>query len=62
MSQFYLGDENARNVTISTIPLGRVGEEEDMGGLCLYLSSRASNFVTGTNFTTDGGFSISAKY
>ena len=38
-------------------PVGRVGNESDMAGLSLFLSSRASAFVTGSVICCDGGTS-----
>ena len=38
-----------------TIPLGRMGTEDDMGGACVYLSSRAGAWCTGVILNVDGG-------
>lgn len=38
-------------------PLGRLGEPDDMAGIAVYLSSRASAYVTGQVIAVDGGFS-----
>ncbi|CAG8778286.1 20814_t:CDS:2, partial [Racocetra persica] len=38
---------------ISDIPQGRVGNEADMAGAAIYLSSRASSWVTGTEIIVD---------
>ncbi len=38
------------------IPLGRIGEPEDMAGVVIYLSSRAGNYVSGATIPVDGGF------
>jgi NAD(P)-dependent dehydrogenase (short-subunit alcohol dehydrogenase family) len=40
---------------ISTVPLRRIGEPEDMAGVALYLGSRAGAYVTGTVIPVDGG-------
>ena len=40
------------------IPLGRVGEPQDLAGAFVFLSSSASNFVTGHNLVVDGGWTI----
>mmetsp|Transcript_19370 Transcript_19370/g.33237 ORF Transcript_19370/g.33237 Transcript_19370/m.33237 type:complete len:307 (+) Transcript_19370:32-952(+) len=40
---------------VSTIPLGRMGNEDDMGGAVLYLSSRAGSWCTGVILNVDGG-------
>jgi len=38
---------------------GRWGQPEDLAGVAVFLASRASDFVTGTSITVDGGYSIS---
>lgn len=40
------------------IPLGRIGQPEDLQGAFVFLSSQASNFVTGHNLVVDGGWTI----
>jgi NAD(P)-dependent dehydrogenase (short-subunit alcohol dehydrogenase family) len=45
-----------RTRTLSRIPLGRLGEAEDLVGMALYLLSPASNFCTGQVMYVDGGF------
>jgi NAD(P)-dependent dehydrogenase (short-subunit alcohol dehydrogenase family) len=37
------------------IPLERVGSEEDMAGVVLFLASRAGSYIDGTVLLTDGG-------
>ena len=39
-------------------PLGRLGNDEDLKGLALLLSSNASAFMTGQNIAVDGGAMI----
>jgi NAD(P)-dependent dehydrogenase (short-subunit alcohol dehydrogenase family) len=38
-------------------PMGRLGEADDMAGIAVFLSSRASSYVTGQIIAVDGGFS-----
>ena len=43
---------------ISTIPLGRLCEPEDVAGAALYLASDDACFITGVNLEVDGGRTI----
>jgi gluconate 5-dehydrogenase len=43
---------------LSHIPLGKFGDENMLKGAALFLSSRASDFVTGHILTVDGGSSL----
>jgi NAD(P)-dependent dehydrogenase (short-subunit alcohol dehydrogenase family) len=45
-----------RTRTLSRIPLGRLGEPEDLVGMAIYLLSPASDFCTGQVMYIDGGF------
>jgi NAD(P)-dependent dehydrogenase (short-subunit alcohol dehydrogenase family) len=37
------------------VPLRRMGDEQDMAGAILYLSSRAGAYCNGASLTVDGG-------
>jgi NAD(P)-dependent dehydrogenase (short-subunit alcohol dehydrogenase family) len=37
------------------LPLGRLGQKEDIANAVLYLCSDAANFVTGADLVVDGG-------
>ncbi|MCM8833170.1 MAG: SDR family oxidoreductase [Candidatus Omnitrophica bacterium] len=60
-NRYLLVDENG-NLTergkaiISHTPMGRFGNPEDLIGICIFLASDASIFVTGTVIPIDGGF------
>lgn len=36
--------------------LNKIGKPEDLSGVCILLSSKGSNFITGQNFIVDGGW------
>ena len=48
-------DENTYNKIVKTITQGKMGTPEDISGMALYLASDASDFITGSIFTVDGG-------
>lgn len=37
------------------VPVGRIGNEDDMAGAAIYLASRAGDFVVGETIVVDGG-------
>lgn len=41
---------------VESVPLGRIGEPEDLAGIFVYLASPASQWVTGRSFYIDGGW------
>jgi 2-dehydro-3-deoxy-D-gluconate 5-dehydrogenase len=43
---------------LARTPAGRWGTGEDMEGIAVFLSSAASNFITGTAIPVDGGYAI----
>jgi len=43
---------------VARTPAGRWGQAEDFAGVAVFLSSRASDFVTGAAIAVDGGYSI----
>jgi NAD(P)-dependent dehydrogenase (short-subunit alcohol dehydrogenase family) len=44
--------------TEAVTPLGRIGEPDDIGGIAVFLASRAGAFVTGQTIVADGGVTI----
>jgi gluconate 5-dehydrogenase len=40
------------------IPMGRLGEPEELGPLALYLASEASRYMTGATLVIDGGWTL----
>jgi NAD(P)-dependent dehydrogenase (short-subunit alcohol dehydrogenase family) len=48
-------DAEREKKTVSTIPIGRIGEPEDVAGLALLLASPAGHYIHGQNISVDGG-------
>lgn len=48
-------NEDNHNKIVKSIPQGKMGSPDDISGMALYLASEASDFVTGSIFTVDGG-------
>jgi NAD(P)-dependent dehydrogenase (short-subunit alcohol dehydrogenase family) len=53
----WMFDDNAFYMNfLKRIPIGRLGEPEDFVGTVVFLSSRASDFMTGAIIDVDGGY------
>lgn len=50
--------EPAMRRLLTLVPYGRIGEPEDVAAAVLWLASDASDYVTGTTLTVDGGMSL----
>jgi len=48
-------DDTALDDLLQRVPLRRLGSASDIAGLCIFLSSRASSYMTGAEFFVDGG-------
>lgn len=49
--------EILKSITATT-PLRRIGEPEELGGVAVFLASKAGSYVTGQAFVVDGGTTI----
>lgn len=56
MTAPFLEDEAFRADTERRIPLGRIGQPEDVVGAVVYLASPAASLVSGTSLLVDGGW------
>jgi len=55
-----LGDvvNEIKTGTAQSVPLKRMGVPEDISGIVLFLASDRSSWITGSNFTVDGGVTM----
>ena len=56
MAQPQFDPQKLMQTWVSNIPLGRVGEPEEIVGPALFLASQASSMVTGVILPVDGGY------
>lgn len=56
LTQWMFDDQGFYKNFLKRIPIGRLGEPEDFIGTVIYLSSKASDFMTGAIICMDGGY------
>ena len=56
MTKPFLEDKTFREDTLSRIPLGRLGQVEDVTGAVVFLASPAAGLITGASLLVDGGW------
>jgi len=54
-------DPNFEKAWGGVVPLGRVGEPEEMIGPAVFLASEESSYMTGQTFFVDGGWTVQGK-
>jgi NAD(P)-dependent dehydrogenase (short-subunit alcohol dehydrogenase family) len=57
MTAHIRAEEEEIRELVGRVPLARLGSPEDIVGMCIFLSSRAGAYVTGTEMVVDGGMS-----
>ncbi|WP_171125055.1 SDR family oxidoreductase [Ruegeria sp. HKCCA4707] len=58
MTAFATADEEVRAKVGKSVPLGRVGSEEDIAGCMLFLCGRGGSYVTGAVIPVSGGINV----
>ena len=53
------GSEDLMAAFLARIPLGRVGQPDDIATAALFLASDAASYVTGSLLVVDGGYLLS---
>ena len=55
LAHLFYGDADAIQRVAATVPVGRMGEPDDIASACLFLASPAAGFITGSNLVVHGG-------
>ena len=55
-TEFINENDKARNGIIANIPLGHIGQPEEIAAIALFLASDEASYVTGAEVIADGGF------
>ena len=58
MTSPVINDESFYKSIIQRTPAGRFGEPNELAGAAVFLSSKASDFITGQSIIVDGGYSV----
>lgn len=56
LTEWMFHNDNVYQNFLKRIPIGRLGEPEDFVGICIFLASEASSFITAANIPVDGGY------
>jgi 3-oxoacyl-[acyl-carrier protein] reductase len=55
MQERWRDKEDILSAISASVPLGRIGQPEDMANACLFLLSSAASYITGVDLPVDGG-------
>ena len=58
MTQVSRDNPDIYDGSLKQIPLGRWGEPEEMGDVCLFLASPMAGYITGETIVVDGGILV----
>jgi glucose 1-dehydrogenase len=62
INKFVLDDPEAKHAVEEEIPLGRMGEAEEIAAAVAWAASDEASYVTGTTIVVDGGMSLYPKF
>jgi len=55
LAHMHYGDDEGIARVAATVPLGRMGEPDDIASACLFLASTNSSYISGANIVVHGG-------
>ena len=58
MTKHLTSDDKVMGAIVSQVPLARMGEPQDIGGLAIFLSSVAGAYITGSVIPLGGGLEL----
>jgi NAD(P)-dependent dehydrogenase (short-subunit alcohol dehydrogenase family) len=61
MMAYALEDPQARAQVAARVPLGRIGDPDDVAGATIFLASRAGSYLTGVVIPVDGGITNNGR-
>jgi glucose 1-dehydrogenase len=62
INRFVLDDPESRHAVESEIPLGRMGDPEEIAAAVAWAASDQASYLTGTTIVVDGGMSLYPKF
>lgn len=62
INQFVLDDPEQKHAVESEIPLGRMGDPDEIAAAVVWAASEQASYVTGTTIVVDGGMSLYPKF
>ena len=62
INQFVLDDPEQKHAVEEEIPLGRMGQPEEIAAAVAWAASEQASYVTGTTLVIDGGMSLYPKF
>ena len=62
INQFVLDDPEQKHAVEEEIPLGRMGDPDEIAAAVVWAASEQASYVTGTTIVVDGGMSLYPKF
>jgi len=62
INTFVLDDPEEKHAVVSEIPLGRMGDADEIAAAVAWAASPQASYVTGTTIVADGGMSLYPKF